>query len=421
MKKLFVTLSLVAVTGFCSARVIPFHLSPPGVSAAVGLSPSNELHTVNGRSGSGGEILSGITYDTDTMTLNLAVGYGSIALFSDLTGPVTAVHIHGPATASEEASVLVNLMSLHIPAGDPSRGGLLFGSVDLDENVASNLLAGLTYVNFHTATNTQGEIRGQLIPSTAPYIIACADPQILECESRRGAVATLTARVADPDGDALKVVWYVDGNAFQTNRVPAGDSLNGVGVQFHGAFGLGTHDVLLSVTDRTSEPVTCSTTVTVQDTIPPVIESITANPSVLWPPNHKMATVKITVRATDACGPLRARIADVFSNEDLNGTGDGNTSYDWRISRNTGDRTDWRIVTPLRVKLRKERSGNGSGRDYTIVVEVRDAAGNAARGRVHVTVPHDKGKGKGSGKNGTDDKGESASKNSKAKGKSKKG
>ena len=46
------------------------------------------------------------------------------------------------------------------------------------------------------------------------------------------------------------------------------------------------------------------------------------------------------------------------------------------------------VTGPLTLNLRAERSGNGSGRVYTIVVEARDRFGNARVSTVAVTVPH---------------------------------
>jgi hypothetical protein len=117
------------------------------------------------------------------------------------------------------------------------------------------------------------------------------------------------------------------------------------------------------------------------DLIPPVIESISANPDVLWPPNHKMVTVTLSVDVSDNCGNgTNCQITEVSSNEPVNGPGDGNTAPDWEI---TGD---------LTVNLRAERTGKGSGRIYTITVMCTDASGNSSTGTVTVTAPHDKGK-----------------------------
>jgi len=122
---------------------------------------------------------------------------------------------------------------------------------------------------------------------------------------------------------------------------------------------------------------TSSITVTPVDTTPPVIDSVTADPSQLWPPNHTMVPVTVSVHTTDLCDTAPAcRITGVTANEAINGPGDGNTSPDWVIIGN------------LVVNLRAERSGSGSGREYTVTTECKDASGNAASAQVKVLVPH---------------------------------
>jgi hypothetical protein len=43
------------------------------------------------------------------------------------------------------------------------------------------------------------------------------------------------------------------------------------------------------------------------------------------------------------------------------------------------------------VELRAERSGNGTGRIYTVTVRCKDARGNSATQNTSVTVAHDQG------------------------------
>src|SRR6266568_6325588 len=63
MKRCIVPVFLLLGIALAKADIIPFDLSPPGTDKAVGLSPSNEVGTVIGSTGSGNEILSGITFD----------------------------------------------------------------------------------------------------------------------------------------------------------------------------------------------------------------------------------------------------------------------------------------------------------------------------------------------------------------------
>lgn len=75
--------------------------------------------------------------------------------FTGLSGPPTAAHFHGPAMAGENASVAVP-----ITAGlkTPDNGTMTLTSAQVDD-----LMAGKWYVNVHTTTNPNGEIRGQVM------------------------------------------------------------------------------------------------------------------------------------------------------------------------------------------------------------------------------------------------------------------
>jgi len=119
-----------------------------------------------------------------------------------------------------------------------------------------------------------------------------------------------------------------------------------------------------------------SITVTPVDTTPPVIESVTATPGQLWPPDHKMVLVTVSPQVTDLCDTAPVcRITGVTSNEAINGPGDGSTAPDWEIIEN------------LALDLRAERSGTGSGRRYSVATECKDASGNKAMATVKVLVP----------------------------------
>jgi predicted extracellular nuclease len=106
--------------------------------------------------------------------------------------------------------------------------------------------------------------------------------------------------------------------------------------------------------------------------------ALAATPSILWPANHKLASVEITATANDNLDPAPAiRLVSVTSNEADNGLGDGDT---------TGD---IQIVDDFTLRLRAERAGKGAGRIYTLTYEARDFAGNASQATVEVRVQHD--------------------------------
>ena len=141
-------------------------------------------------------------------------------------------------------------------------------------------------------------------------------------------------------------------------------------------FPLGTTTVQCTATDTYNQTTTGAFSVTVADRTPPVVTSIVASPSNLWPPNHKMVAVRVTVTAQDAvdAAPV-SRIVTVTSNQPINGPGDGNTAPDWEI---TG---------PLTLNLRAERAG-GADRLYRIEVVTTDFSGNSTTSTVVVSVAH---------------------------------
>ena len=136
------TLGLAVIS---QAAVIEFDLSPAGKDAAVGLSPLNEVPASTNSTGSGNEISAGISFNTDTSILILALGYGSAAGFTNLTAPASGMHIHGPAGPGTNASVVVNLAPYHFTQGDMAEGGLIYGQVQIPTNQVADLLANLYY------------------------------------------------------------------------------------------------------------------------------------------------------------------------------------------------------------------------------------------------------------------------------------
>ena len=376
--KTAVNIALALAAGLtANAALIRFQLSPPGTDTAVGVSPSNQVPVAVASTGSGGEISCGIIFDTDASILQVAVGYGSAGGFTDLTGPATGMHIHGPAGAGANAGVIVSLVPFNFPAANPTNGGVIFANVAWPTNRTDALLNGQTYLNIHTAQFPDGEIRGQLIPLNEAPVVVCPPGQTVECSQ----LLMLNALFSDPEGDALTVVWSVNGIPAQTDTLPA----RGAGLPamdtFTNQLPLGTNVIGVTVTDTATNQVSCTTQVVVQDTTPPVIVSACANPAVLWPPNHKFVNVVVRAQVFDSCSSTSWKITSVTSNEPVNGPGDGNTGPDWII---TGDHT---------LKLRAERAGNGHGRIYTIYLKATDAAGNISDAKtVTVTVPKSQGR-----------------------------
>jgi hypothetical protein len=140
--------------------------------------------------------------------------------------------------------------------------------------------------------------------------------------------------------------------------------------------GLGITPITCTIQDVAGNISTCNGGITVVDTTPPTLSQVQAFPSVLWPPNHRLVAVSLTVSATDVCDSAPVcRVSSVKSSEPGRTNGSGNT-FD-----------DWQIIGPLTVSLRAERSGQGQDREYTIGVECSDSSGNKTTGEARVRVP----------------------------------
>ena len=93
-----------------------------------------------------------LTYDTGTRVLTWTVAY------SDLSGPATMAHFHGPAQPGKNAPVLVWLIKQGSPVESP-----INGQATLTPGQARQFEAGEWYINIHTQAHPEGEIRGQVL------------------------------------------------------------------------------------------------------------------------------------------------------------------------------------------------------------------------------------------------------------------
>lgn len=108
---------------------------------------------------------------------------------------------------------------------------------------------------------------------------------------------------------------------------------------------------------------------------PPTL-SVSVSPDSLWPSNHKYRTVEASfVTSNDG---VTVSLLSVTSNEPDNGLGDGDTPNDIVIVDNDT------------IQLRAERSGNGTGRIYTITYQATNSCGASVTATATVTVPHNK-------------------------------
>jgi hypothetical protein len=273
-------------------------------------------------------------------------------------GSFTVTVVTGPPTLTLPADFTVEATS--------SAGAVVTYTATADENATvvcnppsgSTFALGTTTVNC-SATNilnqtTTGSFHVTVVDTTPPTLTLPAD-MTAEATSAAGAVVTYTASATD----------LVDGNV-TVNCTPASGS----------TFPLGTTNVQCSATDLHGNTASGSFNITVVDTTPPAITSVTANPASLWPDDHKMVDVTITAIATDLVDPSPTlHIISVTSDQPI------------QTTSNDDKAPDWIITGAMTLQLRRERV-NGNDRTYTITVQATDFSGNSSTATVLVKVTH---------------------------------
>ncbi len=108
-------------------------------------------------------------------------------------------------------------------------------------------------------------------------------------------------------------------------------------------------------------------------------------PDELWPPNHGMVAIDLSLVRDPEGDPVSVRVLWIRQDEPTDASGDGATERD-------GDG----VGTPI-AQLRAERSGSprapGDGRVYEFAFQATDALGASCQGTALIGVPHDQGRG----------------------------
>ena len=311
---------------------------------------------------------------------------GAIVTF-DVFGETSDGTVVGAACAPASGTLFpIGTTTVHCSSGN-AEGDLLVVVTDTTRpvvTVPADIVSPTPVVTF-TATATDN-IDGALPVVCDPASGSTFDPgeTIVNCRATDAhanvGTASFTVVIGPPTLD-LPADFTVEatgpGGAVVTYTVSTSPGATVACVPPSGAtFPLGTTTVQCTATDTFNQTTTGAFSVTVADTTPPVVTSIVATPSNLWPPNHKMVAVSVAVTAQDAvdAAPV-SRIVTVTSNQPINGPGDGNTA------------SDWEIIGPLTLNLRAERAG-GADRLYSIEVVTTDFSGNSTTSTVVVSVAH---------------------------------
>ena len=284
------------------------------------------------------------------------------------------------------------------------RPGLLFShETGPAEPYVDNILTGFEPIvpdlpNDPAVIGRRGDFGSGLVGVTnapnRPPVAEAGSDQTLECSSGTGTVTIDGSASFDDDPiDADTLTFFWSGSA----TIPDGAEDDAMFVVNIADLGVGTHTYTLTVTDSglfsAEGLLTDSDTVTITvnaDDAAPSVDAVVADPVTLWPPNHALVPVTLSVDASDACDPaVSCEIVDVTSTDPVGGpddpdTGDGGSTF-----------PDWIITGALTVDLRAERSEGGDSvndtRIYTVFVTCTDAAGNTTPGSVEVGIVSDQG------------------------------
>jgi hypothetical protein len=168
----------------------------------------------------------------------------------------------------------------------------------------------------------------------------------------------------------------------------AGATFNGVrsdGQALNAPYPVGTTTITWTATDASGNHASCQQKITVNDVEPPVIIASVAE-SCLWPPNHNLVDVGLSLSVTDNCTPLAQIAIDVSVTSDEPpeaNEGDGHFSPDAVVTGTGVNRT---------VRLRAERVGGGDGRVYLIRITATDQFNNTSLRVLRVGVPSNQSK-----------------------------
>ena len=310
----------------------------------------------------------------------------------DPTVPVTCVAASG--SLFPIATTTVNCSATD-DAGNVGRGSFTVTVRDSTAPVlgpVANVIA--------EASTTSGAVVAYTAPTVSDAVgatVACLPASgstfplgvsTVTCTARDAAnntsIATFTVTVRDTTPPVIAVAANVTAEATSaagaivTYATPTATDLFGATVTCAPASGsvfpLGATTVLCTALDPSGNRATRSFTVTVSDTIVPVVTEAASTTILLWSPNRIMTPVTITGRITDATlVSATYRVVDEYRRVQPSGTitvqPDG--SYAFVVS------------------LEAYRNGNDyNGRIYTVIVTATDAAGRVGTAQVVITVPH---------------------------------
>jgi len=229
---------------------------------------------------------------------------------------------------------------------------------------ASGVIAGEGTLNGAPAVFRLTPTATEPEDTTAPVIsaVTATPASIFPPNGAMVEVAIAVSATDDTDPSPVCLVTGIDGHGAPASSALVTGPLSGSVRATGGA----TYTFAVRCTDASGNEATGSVDVVVPpDTTAPVITSVTATPSRIWPPDGSLVPVSLAVSATDDVDSAPVCVLV-------------------RITSNATTADDSAITGPLTARLRAI-----GGRIYTLTVRCTDAAGNSSTGSARVVVPPD--------------------------------
>jgi hypothetical protein len=303
----------------------------------------------------------------------LQLTYDDASAGADAVAPATTASVSPAANAAgwNRSDVTIDLSAADNAGGSGVKEihYALAGAQSLAETVVSGAAAALTIAAEGTTTVTYSAVDNAGNRETAKTIMVNLD------KTPPTIVATRTPS-ANANG------WN---NTDVDVRFEATDTLSGITGAPVFAVTLSNEGTgqgaTAAFTDAADNVTTAVVTGINIDKTPPTVSCATT-PNILWPPNHSLVPVQVSVNVVDVLsGPAGSMLTSAQSSEPDAGTGAGDPGGD--IQRF--------VVGTLSTSgfLRAERRGDGPGRIYSLAFQGSDAAGNVGTCTATVSVPHD--------------------------------
>lgn len=312
----------------------------PAAGTLVGLGPNPITVTVTDASGNTSTctVLFNVVDTTPPVILSVP---GLITVSADGNCQGAVPNVLPKVVATDNCSPVNQLVLSQIPAA-----GTLVGSGQYTITVKVNDPAG---------NSSSASVPFQVVDTTPPAFVSVPGPILVSADSNcQGAVPNVLPSVLAQDNCTPANQILLAQSPAAGTMLPKGQSV-----------------ITVTATDAAGNRSSAYIGLTIADTTPPVIQSLTATPDVLSPPNGKLVPVTVSVSATDNCdaAPVSQLISITCSDP-------------------TAGPSDMQITGPLTAKLAAAKAPSGYARVYTLTIQSTDASGNSSTASVNVTVPH---------------------------------